>query len=173
MKRDSFWILAIVFLCGFIIAAAGRRVNFYNQNDWALSRWVWETDQALKPNTLVGNGFYSYAGNINANPPQEGFSRMTNDQFFDLFLGSPSDVADRYEIMSFAAEPRCRALGTTSGIADFQSHLNLQAAWGGVDFNGRDFSDHCWHSAQFRFSYAEQKAYWVELLGENGFQIGE
>jgi hypothetical protein len=34
-------------------------------------------------------------------------------------------------------------------------------------------SDHCWHSAQFRFSYAEQKAYWVELLGENGFQIGE
>jgi hypothetical protein len=29
------------------------------------------------------------------------------------------------------------------------------------------------YSAQFRFSYAEQKAYWDQLLGENGFQIGD
>jgi hypothetical protein len=34
-------------------------------------------------------------------------------------------------------------------------------------------SDHNCYSAQFRFSYAEQKAYWDQLLGENGFQIGD
>jgi hypothetical protein len=152
------------------IQAAGRRVNFYNQNDWALSRWVWETDQALKPNSFVG-GSFCFEGNINTTPPEDGFWKGSPDWPISLSLGSASEVADRYEIMSFAAEPRCRALGTTAGIADFQSHLNLQTAWGGVDFNGRDFSDHCWHSAQFRFSYAEQKAYWDQLLGDAGFGL--
>lgn len=154
------------------LQAVTRRVNFYNPNDWALARWVWETDQALKPNSTVGpNVPYRFAGNTEATPVEDSFVAGPLELPIPLHLGTPSNLQNRHEIMSFAAESRCRALGTTANTANFQSELNLSTAWGGVDFNGRDFSDHCWHSAQFRFSYAEQKAYWKQLLGGKGFQI--
>jgi len=159
--------------------AVATRINFFNVNDWALARAVWETDEALKPDTSVGpHSQYGYTGDTN----------IVQDLFFGgfhpnptpppdtlpsyLHLGDAGNVLDRYEIMAFAAEPRCRALGTTANTDGFASSVNLQSdCWGNSDPFGHSYSDHCWHSAQFRFTNADQQNYWKTLLGPSGFNL--
>src|SRR5208337_5313365 len=43
------------------VTAAGRRINFYNVNDYALSPDAWCTDQEMKPDTFP-SGIYLYTG---------------------------------------------------------------------------------------------------------------
>ena len=152
------------------------RVNFFNANDYALSRVVWESDQALKPDIRL-NGVYYYAS-IDLTTVQDLFMRssyltpymastiiLTHTGFFPttLHLGTPANVQDRYEIMAYASEPRCRALGATPNAAGFGS-ASLQDLWPNDLFNGNNYSTHPWHSAQFRFTNSDQKDYWHNVL---------
>jgi hypothetical protein len=89
-----------------------------------------------------------------------------------LQFGTDIDVKDRYEIMSFAAESRSKALGATSFNEGLDASLWLGSIWP-ADPSGdaRPYSRHKWHSAQFRSTNMLQKGYWQALLGPQGFNI--
>jgi hypothetical protein len=150
--------------------------NFYNTHDYALTRDIWETDEALKPwmNLDLNTGvLYNYAyfstdydnvGDLFYKSP----AGTQDSPLFPLHLGSAANVMDRYEIMAFAAEARCGALGTTPNAAGFNSSQNLMSIWPTDPLDGHDYHTHPWHSAEFRFTNMEQKNYWKALMGEFG-----
>ena len=54
------------------IAAVGKRINFYNQNDFALAMPRWGFDQITRPDHPLG-GYYHYSGNISDPAPWNHF----------------------------------------------------------------------------------------------------
>ena len=154
--------------------AAPTLANFYNANDYALQRNVWETDEALKPwQNLDANAgvtyFYGYLG-TKIDDVEDLFYKYpggTQDPpLFPLHLGDATNVRDRYEIMAFAAEARCRALGTTSINAAGFTSQSLWTMWPTDPFDGHNYHTHPWHSAEFRFTNMDQKNYWHSLLDQ-------
>jgi hypothetical protein len=155
--------------------AAPTLANFYNANDYALTRNVWETDEALKPWTKadadagVFYGYVYYSSNYDS--VQDLFNKYPGDTAYPLtpiHLGDATNVLDRYEIMAFAAEARCRALGTTSITAAGFNSQSLTTMWP-PDAPGHNYELHRWHSAEFRFANVDQKDYWSTLMRQFGF----
>ncbi|HVT82668.1 MAG TPA: alpha/beta hydrolase, partial [Phycisphaerae bacterium] len=159
-------------------AAVGRVVNFYNENDFALSAPVWQFDQLTKPDFADFPDWlweYRYDGDPAAAPTSAGFrkfGKFTNiTGEVTLHLGTRTDPADRYEIMAFAAESHVKALGATadvhhgiSGAVDLRS----PAIWR----DDRDnHSAHKWHSGEFRSTIQEQRNVWKTLLEKPGFDL--
>jgi alpha-tubulin suppressor-like RCC1 family protein len=165
--------------------AVGRRVNFYNGNDYALWHDCWEANQYLKPDhsDAPDQRFnYDYTEDPLALPVVNGFRKFNPAELIPvpivLQLGSTHAVADRYEIMAFAAEAWSRALGAvpvSNGAFDANVDLSGFGHAGGriwpLDPVARPYAAHKWHSAQFRSTNMLQRGYWNELLGPNGFDI--
>ena len=175
-------------------AAAGTRANFYNPNDYALQHSIWETDQILKPDFRFPAVYYYNSFDLTSPPAglfktalcldpltAEGIiNGHTGPVLRSLQLGDAANAttSDRYEIMAYAAEPRCRALGTTAPADDAGlTPQPLPKTLGGVwpddtlDQPHGPYSSHPWHSAEFRFTNVEQKDYWKALLGPKGFDL--
>ncbi|MBI2517440.1 MAG: alpha/beta hydrolase [Opitutae bacterium] len=160
-------------------AVVGRRVNFYNENDYALWHDVWELNQYFKPDRVdqPDQPFdYSFVGDPQTGDP-DAFRKkdIATMQTTALQLGTRADVMDRYEIMSFAAEARSKAVGAATVLPNFNP-VNLQSIWPADDqsvklHDGLDYSAHKWHSAQFRSTNMRQRVYWQTLLGPIGFRI--
>jgi hypothetical protein len=143
-------------------AGVVRKENFFNLNDWALNTAIWELDQELKPDiSIFGSsyGWYSGAGD-------DRFWRASPLDTTYIHLGDQSNPRDRYEIMSFAAEARSRALGRVSGnVSGFNSTHDMPAdeLWG-VDPHHNEFRDRPWHSGEFNFSNMQVRNFWDQLL---------
>jgi len=161
-------------------AGVGRRVNFYNVNDYALWQDVWQLNQYLKPDhsdTPDLDWTYRYVGSPAAAPVEDGFRKdyynpQNPGQDLHLHLGDATTVRDRFEIMSFAAESRSKALGSVPGVTTIDSNVDIQSFWPpDPDNDARPYSRHKWHSAQFRSTNMRQKDYWKRLLGPEGFDI--
>ena len=71
--------------------------------------------------------------------------------------------------MAYAAEARATALGATPSVGGV-ANVNLQGIWPS-DSSGHTYSDHFWHSAEFRGDYWQQYPYWNELLGSDAFNL--
>lgn len=168
-------------------SAASRRVNFYNENDYALWHDVWELNQYIKPDRPDAPDqpwFYGYEDNLGA-PPNLHSSFIRFDHYNtdgdpvgvqEMQLGTQAAVGDRYEIMAFGSESRTRAVGATTGSLTMNDSLNLQSIWPADDqsvklHSGLDYSAHKWHSAQFRSTNMRQHGYWEALLGRTGFNL--
>jgi Bacterial TSP3 repeat/Alpha/beta hydrolase of unknown function (DUF900) len=151
------------------------KVNFFNINDYALN--YWQGDQVLKPD--VRNYTYFYQGSADDSPAKDLFGKALATLpalvgFVPLHLGDATNVQDRYEIMAYDAEPRSKALGGVPDAAGFAPQNLLQPGfWPNDTFpqiNG-PYSAHPWHSAEFRFTNADQQNYWHTLLGPDGFNL--
>ncbi len=162
-------------------AAATTRVNFYNVNDYALWHDLWEANQYFKPDGVdLPDQPYTYKfyhDPEGSNP--DNFAKL-DGTMHPLTLGDRYTLHDRYEIMSFAAEARCRAVGATPSSLTLGDSLDLQSIWpadNGIKLHedvqpgGLAFSAHRWHSAQFRSTNMRQQRYWKALLGSRGFQL--
>ena len=152
-------------------AAVGRRINFYNGNDYALAMPRWGFDQITKPDYMPPNHYYYYAGSVNDSSPWNHFM----DSPIVGGAGTLVDITtypNRYRIMSYAAESRSTALGATPGIITFDDRLALTTVWP-TDASGHNYADHFWHSAQFRGDCWHEWNYWNTLLrsGSKGFNI--
>jgi len=148
-------------------AASATIGNFFNTNDWALSNGVWQRDERLRPDKHAGlNPPYSFTGDINAVPVVNGFA----NNFRALLLANGTSINDQYEIMSFAAQGQCPALGTVSTDAQRIVSTDLTTLWGNDPY-GRGFTDHVWHSAEFEFSNADQQNYWLAVLRRFGLTL--
>lgn len=154
-------------------SVVGKLVNFYNQNDYALSAPVWQFNQITKPDwpdTGLQPWRYGYA----ADPSvfSDAFMKTEGDSGSNqtaLRLGTRANPQDRHEIMAFAAESYVKAFGATGNSAQAVSHsLNLRSIW---PADGGDHKAHTWHSGQFRSSIQKQKSYWKVLLGDQAFDI--
>lgn len=150
--------------------AVGRRISFYNTNDFALAQPRWGYDQITKPDVFVSEGSYAYDGSITDPAPWNHFEFLEEPDGtinFDI-VGSLNNL---YTVMSYAAEPRSTALGATSGITNFVN-LNLTTMWP-TDTSGHSYGDHFWHSAEFRGDAWQEWNYWQTLLRSStlGFNI--
>ena len=162
-------------------AVSGGMGNFFNVNDYALSHLIWETDEAFKPDSTAGiSPPYGYSGSPDDNPAQQyGFTKNGVTGYTSsgrpitgnvpLNLGTPANLADRYEILAFAAEPRCMALGRTPNAAGFNSQPLGLGIWTYDPYPGHDYSTHPWHSGEFNFDTVMQLNWWGTLL--NTFHI--
>lgn len=158
-------------------AAVGKRVNFFNVNDFALWVDAWQLNQVFKPDERDQPDqpwYYQYVQNENY-PLGHWYKSQPPTTNVDLTLGSAADVRDRYEIMAFAAESRSKALGATSDITTFAQRVDLQSLWptdtGLKGSSGLNYSAHKWHSAEFRSTNMRQGGYWKKLLGVSGFEL--
>jgi hypothetical protein len=157
-------------------AAVGRVVNFYNENDYALSAPVWQFNQITKPDFADFPDWlweYRYAGDPSGPPVNTGFrkiGRFTNPAGgTPLRLGTRADPADRYEIMAFAAESRVKALGATANVQHgINGAVNLRTLWPADD---DEHKTHRWHSAEFRSTIHAQRGWWAALLSREVFNI--
>jgi hypothetical protein len=154
-------------------AAAGRRINFYNQNDFALAMPRWGFDQITKPDYIPPNNYYYYNGSVNDPAPWNKFydSPIVGDT--GVLVDIVTNLNNHYEIMAYAAEPRSTALGATPGISTITRNLDLTTIWP-ADTSGHNYADHLWHSAEFRGDYWQEQGYWNDLLfsSQYGFNIG-
>jgi Alpha/beta hydrolase of unknown function (DUF900) len=170
--------------------AVQARGNFYNVNDYGLR--YWQVDQVLKPD--IRDKVYYYAGSDltiaqnlfkKSTYPDPIAAELVITSHIGIFptqlnLGSASNVQDRYEIMAYDAEPRSKALGAVADIssAAFGSSQNLQEIWLEDAFAPDNqpqsqYAEHPWHSAQFRFTHADQKAYWNVLMKQFGLPTNQ
>ncbi|MBI2517442.1 MAG: alpha/beta fold hydrolase [Opitutae bacterium] len=159
-------------------SSVGTLVNFYNENDWALAAPAWQFNQITKPDfadypSLLWD--YVYEGDPEGAPLSDGFrkyGKYTNPTYLAVLgLGNRTTLADRYEITSFAAESRMKALGATSNISQGISRaVNLQSS-GIWPADADNHSAHKWHSAEFRSTIQRQRNYWKTLLSDQAFDL--
>jgi hypothetical protein len=158
---------------------AGQIVNFYNTNDFALQRSVWQLNQLLKPDVLVSeNGTtwsYAYLGAPSDPPPWTNFMKGMSYGFTTVYFNIANVLTNRYEVMALAAESYTTALGATPGVHNVADTIYLGRSgatriWP-VDTTGNNYAAHFWHSAEFRGDYWQQQGYWSELLGGDAFDL--
>ena len=136
---------------------AGQRYDYYNFDDYAL-RTVgfgsWEWDNETRP-----DGDFAYVegdNNVDTYNPTQG------DRFYseETALDFPGD---KFQIFSYAAEARSRALGVLSGLTGDFTPFNLQSA--PLNYNSAHYS----HSRQFRSNIVDERAYWSHVKSNCGF----
>ncbi|HEU5071602.1 MAG TPA: alpha/beta hydrolase [Verrucomicrobiae bacterium] len=152
-------------------ASVGRRINYYNVNDYALSPDAWCFNQEWKPDNFFG-GYYNYTGSTNDPAPWNHFEFVPIGES-PLALDIVNNQQDLYEAFSYAAESRSKALGATPNVANLTQTLNLTTVWP-TDSSGHNYSDHFYHSAEFRGDCWQEWNYWNTLLfsSQYGFNIG-
>lgn len=146
--------------------AVGTLVDFYNQNDWALSAPVWQFNQITKPDwpdIFRGQPWtYGYTGD----PAYfaDAFTRRSGEDVYPMFLGGRDDPKDRYEIMAFAAESYVKTFGATPNVSQGVTRsFDVRSIWPADSGNHKA---HTWHSGQFRSNMPKQKNYWKALLSD-------
>ena len=155
---------------------AKQIISFFNVNDFALNRAAWQLNQLFKPDQhVLENGVhwsYGYDGETNDPPPWNDFFKEDVSTTVDLnIVGS---LMNRYEAMSYAAQSYTTALGATLGVANIEGDADLGRVSNPIwppDPTGNDYTEHFWHSAQFRGDNALMQGYWIELLSSEGFGL--
>jgi hypothetical protein len=122
-------------------AGAGAYVNFFNTNDWALTK-LWPADQNLKP-----DAGYGYNG-----------TNFTSGFFFPSPLYFPTNT---YTIFAFCDEASSYALGAQINVAGVFSTAN-QVGLNSAPYNFAD--NHVDHSGEFRSDNARRSTFWNEVL---------
>jgi hypothetical protein len=158
------------------IAAVGKRINFYNENDFALAMPRWGFDQILRPDHPIG-GVYYYSGSNSDPAPWNHFSYVftigdppPSPTAFDIV----NNLLDRYEVMAYGAPSYSTALGATPGIVTFAQNVDLTRTVNPIwplDTSDHNYADHFWHSAEFRGDNWQEQGYWSELLGSEAFNL--
>jgi hypothetical protein len=76
--------------------------------------------------------------------------------------------------MALAAQSWTTALGATPGVNNVKRYVDLTSLDNGIwptDPTGNNWTEHFWHSAQFRGDNPMMQGYWSELLGANAFNL--
>jgi hypothetical protein len=157
-------------------SSVGTLVNFYNENDWALSAPVWQFNQITKPDFADAPNLlweYYYVGDFTGAPASDGFRKVGKYTNLSgeviLGLGNRTALQDRYEIMSFDSESRVKAFGATPNISQgISGSVNLQTTW---PADADNHSAHKWHSGEFRSTIQLERNYWKTLLSTDAFNI--
>jgi hypothetical protein len=160
-------------------AGAGAIVSFFNTNDYALQRSAWQLNQILKPDeNVTENGYnwnYEYNGLASDPAPWNHFYKLNLLLNTGITFDIVNILTNRYEVMAYAAQSYTTALGATPNVLNLNRNVDLTRTmpariWPS-DPTGNDYTEHFWHSAEFRADNAMLQGYWSELLGSEGFNI--
>jgi hypothetical protein len=155
-------------------AAANRRINFYNQNDFALAMPRWGFDQITKPDFIPPNTQYAYnfGGNNPNSAPWNNFYTYPYVGGGNTYIDIVTNLNNHYKVFAYAAESRSTALGATPSVGNLTGNLNLSTVWP-TDPTGNNYTEHFWHSAEFRGDCWQEWNYWNTLLfsSQSGFNI--
>jgi len=157
------------------IAAVGKRISYYNENDFALAAPRWGFDQITKPDYIPPNSYYAYSGSSSDPAPWNHFVVSPIIGGTDIPIDIVTNLNNCYKIMAYAAQSYSTALGATP-IATFNTSVDLTDPANHLwltDPSGHSYSDHFWHSAEFRGDCWQEWNYWNTLLrsGSEGFNI--
>ncbi|MDR3566369.1 MAG: alpha/beta hydrolase [Negativicutes bacterium] len=159
-------------------AGAGQIISFYNRNDFALQRSAWQLNQLFKPDQSVMEGrliwSYRYIGSANDPAPWNNFTKENDDFHITVNFDVVNVLTNRYEVMGYAAQSWTTALGATPGVSNLKRNVDLTSQDNGLwptDPTGGNWTEHFWHSAEFRGDYWQQQGYWGGLLGSYGFNL--
>jgi len=155
---------------------AGQMINFYNTNDFALQRSVWQLNQLFKPDAVVSEQdatwTYTYTGATNDPPPWNNFLKAKSFGIAHVNFDIVNVLTNRYEVMALAAQSYSTALGATHGVQHMADSIYLGQVWPpDLAHPTHPFDEHFYHSAQFRGDYWQQQGYWAELLGADAFNL--
>jgi hypothetical protein len=163
---------------------AGHVINFYNANDYALSRLHWQLDQLFKPDQVVATPItlwtYGYSGSANDPAPWNHFYKTNLLASASLVnFDIVNSLANRYEVMAYAAQAYTTALGATPGVLNLNRNVDLTRnsptqIWppdNSTTDPNKKYAVHFWHSAEFRGDYSPMQGYWSELLGAEAFNL--
>ena len=76
--------------------------------------------------------------------------------------------------MAYAAQSYTTALGATPNIHNVAKNVDLTDQANGIwplDPTGNDYTEHFWHSAEFRGDNVMMQGYWNYLLGAQAFGL--
>lgn len=142
---------------------AGTYVNFYNTNDYALG-W-WNVDQNQKPDNGLGGVGINYPGYFYST--SSGFYKIAGSQY------NLSFPANTYEIFAYADPSWSYALGAQASVGgvfkkgSLYQEVDLPSVWP-VDTHPHStnspYSEHVWHSAQFRSDNMSRAVFWNTLM---------
>lgn len=128
------------------VVGAGRYINFFNADDYALVRWRW--DQDMKPDSP-----YSFL------VMPDGEERFYYNGFVETRrLYFPQDT---FEIFSYLIEGRSFALGAQSAVrGSFAEPLQVNLAVAPLSFG----EVHKEHSGQFRSTCMKRSVFWETVM---------
>ena len=132
--------------------------DFYNTNDFALQRSVWQIDQLLKPDTSVvelsrGIWTYYYDGGTSDPAPWNNFSKQdtTSTTGANLTLSTSAHKPLRSHAKHAAEDTYTTSLGATAAVHHLADSIDLSQIWLTLTQAGTvDYAEHFWHSAEFR-----------------------
>ncbi len=157
---------------------AGHVINFYNINDYALQRSAWQRDELLKPDLYVlENGIhwdYGYDGDVSDPPPWNNFFKQGSSTNATVDFNIVNNLNNRYEVMAYDAQSWTTALGATPGVHNVAKSVDLTSQDNGIwptDPTGNNYTEHFWHSAEFRGDNELMQGYWSELLSSEAFGL--
>jgi hypothetical protein len=158
------------------VAAVGRRISFYNQNDFALAMPRWGFDQITKPDYIPPNNYYYYNGSVTDPAPWNKFKDSPIVGDTGVLVDIVTNLNNCYKIMSYAAESYSTALGATPTVATLTKNVDMTSPDNNIwpaDTSGHNYADHFWHSAEFRGDCWQEWNYWQSLLRSStlGFNI--
>jgi len=154
---------------------AGQVISFYNVNDFALSRPIWQHDELLKPDSDVLENsdlwWYGYNGSVSDLAPWNNFYK-SDTNFTTLHFNIVTSLKNHYEVMGYAAQSWTTALGATAGVHHLSDSIDLSTIWlPDLVHPIHPFDEHFYHSAEFRGDNPQQQNYWSELLGSDAFDL--
>ncbi len=157
--------------------SVGQIFNYYNVNDYALRRNAWQLDQLTKPDSDVAlngtNWNYSYNGSSGDPVPWNNFSKTsvtngTSTNSVTVAFDIVTNIPNRYEVMSFAAQSWTTAFGATPVTSNITANVDLGLVWPPDTVHpATPFDEHFYHSAQFRGANWQQQNYWRTFLSPN------
>jgi len=130
-----------------------RMLNYFNEQDWALD--LWEMNNVMKPDSF-NPYFFDYNGR--EDQYQEGV-----DSFYRGPVEAPLEVLSlanqrhRYQVFSYIAESRSKALGQARS-SEFID-VNLATEFG---FDGQHYS----HSREFRSYISAEWDFWARIMSD-------
>jgi hypothetical protein len=140
-------------------SGAGRYINFYNTNDFALS--FWKVDQTFKPDMGLTYPGYHYSSS-------SGFYRIFGAGTNDIrYLTFPTNT---YEIFAYGDPAWSYALGAQPNVGGV---FKSGATYNQVDLGAAPYnfgSAHKGHSAQFRSDNMRRAVFWNALLIQMGLK---
>jgi len=144
-----------------------RMCNYYNAEDYALTEG-WELDNKWKPDTAAGYGF-GYGGPSITNYDVTESATATN-RFYQWWLSieglsitNNADLRTRYEVFSYCAESRLRALGQASSPGFPHMNRNLETV--PLNYDDKHYS----HSREFRSNITRERAFFEYIMNDGNF----
>ena len=158
-------------------SGVGKVINFYNTNDYALQRSVWQLNQLIKPDHLVAQGpstwDYGYDGSTSDPAPWNNFYKQNDLTYTRVTFDIVNVLTNRYEVMGLDAQSWTTAFGATPGVHNFAANVDLTTLWPSPDPLNNNYASHFYHSAEFRGDCWQEWNYWNTLLFSkaSGFNI--